>query len=156
MNNIFDMQKCPFLIGNSNYFLTMANKLDQNNDECAIDIVKEAFYSEENIEYIQNLLKETVYCKSPDKYIISPQKREHLLQIMDGIYHDYAQHLPFDFKEQVLSLDQMLVTTCYPFIISQIDSIYKYVDVHEQPLQFMPPPQATSITGKKSLPSFIK
>ena len=152
--NINDAQQCPFLIAQDDFFFNVSKELN-NFDINEGDIIKETYYSENNIAIIQNMLQKKIYESTPNKYIIPLQKREHLIQIMDGIYHDYAQHLPFNQKEQVITLNNILVDTCYPYIIKQIDGIYNYVQTINKPLQMLPRPETTSTTGTKTLPSTL-
>jgi len=156
MINLSDLQKNPFLLFNDhkeNYFNQFKNTVSsiQFDDEY-YEVLKEAFFSSQNINNIQRLIIKNVYEKT--KYNIVSQKEEHILQIMQGIYNDHAQNLPYNFKEQIEELNSKVVTFTLPYIIKQINSLYNYRRDIEQPIGVIPLPVNTSIQGQRTLPSF--
>jgi hypothetical protein len=94
------------------------------------------------------------YNNSCDKYIVRDQKREHLEQIMKGLYNDNAQHLQFNQKEQFAVLNKIVIDYCVGTILSELQSRFKFIRDKFSPLELLPPPINTSSTGSKSfLPS---
>ena len=71
---------------------------------------------------------------------------------MNGIYHDYARHLPYDLKEQVQELNDRTVNFITPYLISEIESYQRYLIDASTPL--MPPELPTNVAKlrKESLP----
>jgi len=106
--------------------------------------------SEINRNYINLMIKKTVYNNSCDNYIVRDQKREHLEQIMKGLYNDYAQHLPFNQKEQFATLNKLVIDYCVKTILSEIDFRFKYMRDKFSPLEPLPTPLNTSTTGSRS------
>lgn len=161
MDNLSEIGKYPFLLFNNRettknaslYFDTYKNVVSSAAyDDEYYEIIKSVFFSEENIGVIQRMIRKTVFERS--NYNIVPQNQDHLLNIMMDIYKAYCKNLPFNIKEQVMELNQHVVDHVYPYIVKQIDAIYKYRREIEGPIGVMPLPQNTSIQGQKTLPAF--
>ena len=154
-----DIQKAPFLFLNDHpwdYFNPISNVIDKGSSKqiCDDETFHRTFLSELNIQYINLAIKKTIYNNTCDKYIVGDQRREHIIQIMNGIYNDYAQHLPFNQKEQFNTLNKLVIDYCVKTIITELDTRYKYMRDKFSPLELLPSPVNTSKTGSKSfLPS---
>ena len=154
-----EIQKSPFLFLKDHpwdYFNPISNVLNtsKNGNFCDEDTFYRTFMSESNIQYINYMIKKTVYNNSCDRYIVTDQKREHLQQIMKGLYSDYAQHLPFNQKEQFSILNKIIIDYCVKTILTELDVRFKYIRDKNTPLEPLPPPINTSTSGSKSfLPS---
>lgn len=154
-NYLSDVQKSPFLFLQDHpwdYFKPISNTL--NNSKSGQICDEETFYttfmSEMNRDYINSMIKKTVYNNSCDNYIVRDQKREHLEQIMKGLYNDYAQHLPFNQKEQFATLNKLVIDYCVKTILTEIDVRFKYMKDKFSPLEPLPAPVNTSTIGSKS------
>ena len=163
MDNSFmnDIQKNSFLFLKDHpwdYFTPIANVLNtsKSGNLCDDETFLRTFMSELNMEYINNMIKKTVYNSSCDKYIIRDQKQEHLEQIMKGIYNYNAQHLPFNQKEQFDILNNLVIDHCVKNILFEIDVRFKYIRDKNTPLEPLPQPINTSTTGKKSFSPSLK
>ena len=154
-----DIQKSPFLFLKDHpwdYFNPISNVLNtsKNGNLCNEETFFRTFMSESNIQYINYIIKKTVYNNSCDKFIVRDQKREHLEQIMKGLYNDYAQHLPFNQKEQFAILNKIVIDYCVKTILTELDVRFKYIRDKNTPLEPLPPPINTSTSGSRSfLPS---
>ncbi len=150
-----DIQKSPFLFLQDHpwdYYKSMSNTLNNTIDKqiCDDETFYRTFMSEINREYINSMIKKTVYNNSCNKYIVRDQKREHLEQIMRGLYNDYAQHLPFKQKEQFAVLNKIVIDYCVKTILTEIEFRFKYMHDKFSPLEPLPIPTNTSIVGSKS------
>jgi hypothetical protein len=152
------LEKAPFLflnVHNQKYFERYNNDkqcvevdcYDANNSE----LVREAFFLRENIEIIQNSIIRNIARKH--KYIISRQKDEDIVLLMNGIYHDYARHLPYNLKEQVKELNDRVINFVTPYLVSEIQSYQFYLIDSNTPLR--PPELPINLVKlrKESLPS---
>jgi HD superfamily phosphohydrolase YqeK len=92
-------------------------------------LVKEAFFLRENIEIIQNAIIRNVAKKS--KYLISRQKEDDIILLMNGIYHDYSRNLPYDLKEQILDLNDRVKRILEP----RIAEFLQWKEISEQELR---------------------
>jgi len=150
-----DIQKAPFLFLNDHpwdYFSPISKVLDNSNinNLCDDETFYATFMSELNIQYLNMMIKKTVYNNNCNHYIITDQKREHMFQIMKGIYNDNAQHLNFDQKEQFNILNKLVIDYCVDTILKELTMRNKYVTDKFGPLQLLPPPINTSVSGSKS------
>ena len=133
-----------FLFQNNEYFKKYSNEINTN-----FYTLKETFFSNKNIDIIQNKLINEVKDKSDGKYIIGYQKNEHLIQIMEDIFKTYNNNVNEDINE----LNNKVVIFCLPYILNQIVSHIKWQVDSNSPLIPLPLPETTSMAGKKNLPS---
>jgi len=154
-NYLSDVQKSPFLFLQDHpwdYFKPISNTLNNSTSGqlCDEETFYRTFMSEINRNYINLMIRKTIYNNSCDKYIVRDQKREHLEQIMKGLYNDYAQHLPFNQKEQFATLNKLVIDYCVKTILTEIDIRFKYMRDKFSPLKPLPSPVNTSTVGSKS------
>ena len=154
-NYLSDVQKSPFLFLQDHpwdYFKPISNTLNNSvsGQVCDEETFYRTFMSELNMDYINKMIKKTVYNNSCDNYIVRDQKREHLEQIMKGLYNDYAQHLPFNQKQQFTVLNKVVIDYCVKTILTEIDVRFKYMRDKFSPLDPLPAPINTSTIGSKS------
>jgi len=157
---IHKLDKAPFLFTNEHkkkYFQRYTNIKQCNEERCLdannAELVKEAFFLRENIEIIQNSIIRNVAKKS--KYIISRQKDEDIILLMNGIYHDYARHLPYNLREQILELNERVVNYVTPWIINEVEAYTNYLVDADTPLSPPKLPINVAKQRKESLPSVI-
>lgn len=111
-----------------------------------------AFFSNENLQIIQNKIQFEVYNKSQGIHRIGPQSAENLLIIMRSIYYQYGKNLPYQIKEQIAELNQKVADYAVPKIIGEIEMYRKYQnDIQNLPLP-MSHPVNISRSGTKSNP----
>jgi hypothetical protein len=155
---VHKLEKAPFLFWNQhpkNYFERYTNEKQCREPTCQdadnVELVKEAFFLRENIEIIQNAIIRNVAKKS--KYLISRQKEDDIILLMNGIYHDYSRNLPYDLKEQILDLNDRVVNFITPWLINEVEAYQRYLIDSNTPLR--PPELPVRIVKqrKESLPS---
>jgi len=115
--------------------------------------VSKLFFSRENVQAIQNLIRKTVFEKSqPKGYVIDDQSVDELKMIMRAMYYQYARNATFDVAGQVTELNGRVVQWSVPHIMSAIDHYHYYLN----DISHMPVPLAQSVNlsraGTKSLP----
>ena len=113
MDNI-DIHKAPFLFlqdhpSGLNRSVAKALKADTTNTGCDWDIMKNTFFSQNNMNYVNNEIKRSVYNSSCEKFIIRDQKFEHVYKLMEGIWDQHAQHLPNDKRKQMKILNDYTI-----------------------------------------------
>jgi hypothetical protein len=90
------------------------------------NVVAQVFFSEKNIQIIQNWLREGVYKMSNEKYVISTQNVDTLKIIMRSIYMQYAEHYPHNIKGQVERLNQLVLDYAVPSVYNEAVGYEKY------------------------------
>lgn len=123
-NLLSDIQLGNFLYLNDHpnqYFETIKKQLDdgfkKNKDIDIYNSIKDAFFSARNIDIIQRWVIKEVYHQTKKKLLISYQNTSILIQLMNDIFVEYAQFLPFQFKEQLYELNSKVVNLITPVII---------------------------------------
>ena len=122
--------------------------LDNNNNKGSVKIVRESilaennvnsisqsltntplslsFFSKENINKIQLLIRRTVYFRSNNNHIISNQNEQELLIIMRSMYLQHGKNLNYDIDKQTNVLNNLTVDWAAINIISNIDQYISY------------------------------
>jgi hypothetical protein len=97
----------------------MSDMLRGNWEETSLS---RAFFSVENIKFLQNSIRRDVNQKSgPKNYIIDDQSVDELKIIMRGIYYQYARNLDSNIKQQVDDLNKKVIDWSVPHILSAVD-----------------------------------
>jgi hypothetical protein len=123
-----------------------------NDDEDYEDIMRNAFFSKDNIEYIQKMIIIKVYEDSDKQYRLRPQKYHNIIQIMNGIYDTYCRHLPYNLKEQINELDNKVIEYCSKLLLEETKVYYNYLrDIEPNKLDLLARPEYNS--SRKTLPS---
>jgi hypothetical protein len=86
-----------------------------------------AFFSERNIQLLQNAIRIGVYEKSNGQYTIGPQDCDALKIVMRSIFLQYAANLPTQVKEQVQELNTMVLNYCVPQVYSEAQGYMQYI-----------------------------
>jgi hypothetical protein len=115
--------------------------------------VSKAFFSRENVDRLQLLIRKGVFDRSqPKGYVIDNQSADELKIIMRAIYYQYARNLPSDIGAQVADLNVKVVDWSVPHILSAVEHYMYYLnDISHLPVP-MAHPQQLSSAGTKSLP----
>ena len=121
-----------------------------------------AFFSSKNIQSIQNLIKYTIHRETG--YVVDDQSSNELMIIMRSIFLEYSLHpklmddtmsneerqiLIGKYKNEVARLNQIVINSIVPKIISQVQQYIDYLrDASEQPY-YMDKPKNESTQGQK-------
>ena len=110
------------------------------------------YFSRQNMDIMQKLIKQTVYKKSNFSYIIPELDEMAILNYMQYIWVNYSNNpLNFnDFSKEIRRLDQMTINMIVPGLINNINNQLSF---NKQESQFIPIPygEFTSTTGKEEL-----
>ena len=145
---------------NSNFQLMETNN---NNDDIAKKNIlfgtqvrsslSDTFFSNDNMNRIQDQLIYRVYVSSGGKYKIGKQSNTELQVIMRAMYLQYAKNLPYDIEKQINELNRHVVEFCLPKVISEIKQYIFYInDIQRLPAQ-IPHPINVSNAGTRTLKS---
>ena len=108
------------------------------------------FFSNDNVERIQNEIINNVYNQS--KKLISRQSYQELQIIMKSIYLQYSRNLSNNIEEQVYTLNKYVIDECVSIIIPNVIQYNKYITEITGPLPINPRSMNVSNKGDKSLP----
>jgi len=116
--------------------------------------VSEMFFSNENIARIQRKIKKEVLKRSRGKYRLDVDQNERdLLLNMRAVYLDNAKHLDHHIVKQVKILNEIVLNTIMPDVMTNILQYYDYLRDITQPVRTIPRPLNVASKGRKSLPS---
>lgn len=87
-----------------------------------------AFFSQENIQTLQNGIRSGVYHLSNGQYVIGPQDCDTLKIIMRSIYLQYSLNKPTNVNEQVDELNKLVLNYSIQQVYSEAQGYLKYVN----------------------------
>lgn len=109
------------------------------------------FFSDLNVNAIQEAIRYQVYVKSDKKYVIDKQSETELYIIMRATYLQYGRHKSQKHVEEVRSLNQIIIDYCVPKILNEIETYLFYKkDIQQLPIP-MERGQIASAKGTKVL-----
>ena len=135
----------PFLIWNMHddaYFENVNNIMKQDNTY--IDEMKEAFFSEKNIDFLQKSIIVEMYKRKNIK--LRPQKYETIIQLMNSIWNKHSNNLPFNYTEQIQDLNNKLIEYSCNSLTDEITAYYNFIrdqDIGNN--RYLEPPISTNI-----------
>jgi hypothetical protein len=95
------------------------------------------FFSQHNIDMLQEAIRYQIYVKSCKKHIIDRQSDAELKLIMRAYYLQQGQHRQYDVENQVRELNTLVLNFCVPRILQEINMYMTYkkdIDSLPQPL----------------------
>lgn len=114
--NINDNNITPFLLwmDNNQKPIKIDNIIDNNlindkSEEDNIELMKKAFYSDENIDYLQKSIIIRVYNDTDKNIILKKQKYEIIIQIMNSFWINKCKYLPYNYREQIEELNYLII-----------------------------------------------
>lgn len=87
----------------------------------------QTYFSEDNINIIQNGIRAGVYRKSNGQYTIGSQDCDSIKIIMRGIYLQYSINQPTDISNQIEDLNDMVLNYCIPKVYLEAQGYLKYL-----------------------------
>ena len=90
--------------------------------------LSQAYFSQENIQIIQNGIRAGVYHKSNGQYLIGPQDCDSLKIIMRSVFLQYSANKPTNYAEQIAELNKIVLNYCIQQIYSEAQGYMKYID----------------------------
>jgi len=131
-------------ISNKN-FSNMTNNILSKN------LLSDTYFSKENIEMLQNMIRYNVWLKTNKEHIIGKQSETNLTIIMRSIYLQYSKNNNNNIKEQIRELDTMVVEWCVPKIVTEVKQYIGYKKDIQKPIIPMEYGKYMSSAGSKSL-----
>tara|TARA_E500000178_G_C16806208_1_gene654792 strand:+ start:241 stop:702 length:462 start_codon:yes stop_codon:yes gene_type:complete len=143
----------PFQLFDENQSIKKNANQDSTKNIIADSLLSKLFFSESNIDLIQLELKKKVYEKTDNKYLIGRQSDTELLIVMRSTFLQNSKNLDTQLKEQIITLNNLVLNYCVDNVISGILAHIGYIKDIEQPYVLMEPPQNVNSAGTKTLRS---
>ena len=116
--------------------------------------VGELFFSQENIDRIQKIIKLQVFKQTNGKYKLEVDQNESdLLIVMRDILITCAINEPYRIVHQVKALNHKVVQKILPGLITNLRQDDEYINQLDKPLDPIPLPVCMNSKGRLSLPS---
>ena len=90
--------------------------------------LSQVFFSEQNIQIIQNGIRAGVYKKSNGQYVIGPQDCDSLKIIMRSVFLQYSANQPNNISQQIYELNKMVLDYCIQQVYSEAQGYMKYIN----------------------------
>jgi hypothetical protein len=90
--------------------------------------LSQAFFSEQNIQIIQNGIRAGIYNKSNGQYVIGPQDCDSLKIVMRSVFLQYSANQPSNYQQQIAQLNKIVLDYCIQQVYSEAQGYMKYVD----------------------------
>ena len=125
------------------YMMSQIEHPDKNTDyqDYAVSNIQQKtplsnlYFSQKNIENVQNQIRYAVYKMSNQKYVIGQQSDIALKIIMRGYYLQYGKFTSNNIKEQIKELNKLVVQYSVPQIMNEIEQYNTYIyDVQHLPM----------------------
>lgn len=94
------------------------------NESC----LSRAFFSQENIQIIQNGIRAGVYKRSNGQYVIGNQDCDSIKIVMRSVFLQYSANKPFDIPQQIEELNKIVLNYCIQQVYSEAQGYMTYVD----------------------------
>jgi hypothetical protein len=104
----------------SNYYESLNGNLEWN-------VLAQVYFSQENIQIIQNGIRAGVYKMSEGKLNVPPQNIDTLKIIMRSMYLQYAEHYPKDITGQVEYLNSLVLEYAVTSVYNEAIGYLKYI-----------------------------
>lgn len=90
--------------------------------------LSQAFFSQQNIQIIQNGIRAGVYNRSNGQYVIGPQDCDSLKIVMRSVFLQYSANQPNNYQQQITQLNKIVLEYCIQQVYSEAQGYMKYVD----------------------------
>ncbi|AYV85018.1 MAG: hypothetical protein Satyrvirus2_29 [Satyrvirus sp.] len=116
-------------------------------------ILAKIFFHPKNVDLIQKKIIVEIFRRTNSEYLIEKQNSDDLKFVMESIYVQNTKFSSNNIKKRINMLDNLVVESIVPGIISQIDSHFNYLKQVFGPKQIIDRPKNVSNAGLKALPS---
>ena len=90
--------------------------------------LSDAFFSEQNIQIIQNGIRAGVYNRSNSQYVIGPQDCDSLKIVMRSVFLQYSANQPNNISQQIAQLNNTVLEYCIQQVYSEAQGYMKYIN----------------------------
>jgi hypothetical protein len=111
--------------------------------------LNQTFFSEQNIQHLQDEIRYGVWIESGKEYTIDPQNPDDLKTVMRSYYLQYSMNDPSKMQEELHSLNRRVVSFAVDRIMVEARQYFKYrKDIMNYPEQISRPINASEVGSK--------
>jgi hypothetical protein len=127
------------------------DKFDKLTGTNAKSKMSALYFSQVNVDYLQDQMVERIYKKSKGQHVITKQSEDELLIVMRSMYLQYGKNSDINIQRQINDLNERVLEYCVGNILMNIDQHYAYLNDLTKEQEIMDKPQYVHIKGEKSL-----
>jgi hypothetical protein len=90
--------------------------------------LSDAFFSQQNIQIIQNGIRAGIYHKSNGQYVIGPQDCDSLKIVMRSVFLQHSANQLNNITQQIEELNKIVLDYCIQQVYSEAQGYMKYID----------------------------
>jgi hypothetical protein len=90
--------------------------------------LSDAFFSQQNIQIIQNGIRAGIYHRSNGQYVIGPQDCDSLKIVMRSVFLQYSANQPNNITQQIAQLNKIVLDYCIQQVYSEAQGYMKYIN----------------------------
>ena len=113
--------------------------------------ISNLFFSQENIDYIQDKIVKEVYKKTNNKHLITKQNEDELIIVMKSIFLHNSRNYDSELQYQLNTLIKLVLDFCVPNVYTNLLQYLKYLEDITKEQYVMDRPQSVDIKGNKTL-----
>ena len=113
-------------------------------------LLSTVFFSDDNMNIIQNAIRYKIWILTEKKNIISKQCNIQLNIIMKSIYFQYSKNLNNKIKEQVITLNDKVIDYCTNNVYNNLQQYHNYTKDISSGLNIMELPKTDTTKGTKT------
>ena len=113
--------------------------------------LSDMYYSQTNIDFLQNEIINQVYKKTSGKYRIVKQSEDELVIVMKSIFLQYARNSDVDVQLQIKTLNKYVLDYCVDNVYVNLLQYVKYIDDITKEQVVIDRPQNVDVKGNKTL-----
>ena len=151
-----DIMKTPFVMFQAHcddYYNMSQESLRGVQQE---SILSKIFFHPKNVDLVQKQIIMEVFRRTNGAYLIEKQEEADLQVVMRSMFIQHAKHLPYNIKEQIRELDDLVADEVVPGIVSEIKAHFGYLKRAFGEREIMEHPINVSNAGQKTLPSVTR
>ena len=92
------------------------------------DSLSNAFFSQQNIQIIQNGIRAGIYHRSNGQYTIGSQDCDSLKIVMRSVFLQYSANQPNNITQQIAQLNKIVLEYCIQQVYSEAQGYMKYIN----------------------------
>ena len=112
------MDKIP-INTNTNYQNVLAGNFQRSP-------LSDSYFSKQNIQYIQNGIRQGVYDKSQRRISVDQQPEDQIVMVMRSMYLQYSKNLDTNIDAQVKDLNGLVLNFCVNNVFNEAVAYLKY------------------------------
>lgn len=151
---IQDIYRTPFLFlqeHRKNYVNMAPTALKGIQSESELS---KLFFSDENFKRLQRMIKKEVFIRTKGEFRLDiDQEQRDLFIVMRAVYMEHARFLPNFITKQCKRLNEKVITSIIPEILTSVRQEYGYLKEINKPLTPIPRPISMGNKGRRTLPS---